>query len=159
MIEGVEVKPLKLLSDERGFLMELLRSDDDIFEQFGQVYVTGCRHGIAKAWHYHEIQTDYFACVSGRALVVLCDLRKGSTTRGQVQEFVLEAPPSTSNPPILLTIPPLVVHGFTALDCEEARIVNVPTQTYRYEDPDERRYAWNSTEVPYRWPEFVKAGG
>jgi dTDP-4-dehydrorhamnose 3,5-epimerase len=114
---------------------------------------------VAKAWHYHHRQTDHFACVSGRALVVLCDLRDGSPTRGQVQEVVLEAPPNTSNPPLLVKIPPLVVHGFTALECDEARIVNVPTQTYRYDDPDERRLEWNSPEVPYRWPDFVKSGG
>ena len=159
MIEGVQIKSLKLLRDDRGFLMELLRADDELFERFGQVYITGCRRGMAKAWHYHTLQTDHFACVSGRALLVLCDLRAGSATRGQSQELVLEAPPNTTHPPLLVKIPPLVIHGFTALDCDEARIVNVPTETYRYDDPDERRYPWNSPEVPYRWPEFVKAGG
>ena len=31
MIDGVEVKQLAKHADERGFLMELLRSDDPIF--------------------------------------------------------------------------------------------------------------------------------
>ncbi|MFV2082767.1 MAG: dTDP-4-dehydrorhamnose 3,5-epimerase, partial [bacterium] len=38
MIEGVKVKELKVIPDERGRLMEMLRSDDDIYSQFGQVY-------------------------------------------------------------------------------------------------------------------------
>ncbi|MBA2564430.1 MAG: dTDP-4-dehydrorhamnose 3,5-epimerase family protein [Gemmatimonadetes bacterium] len=159
MIQDVHVKPLKLLPDDRGFLMEMLREDDDLFQRFGQVYITGCRRGMAKAWHYHHLQTDHFTCVSGRALLVLVDTREGSSTRGESQEFVLEAPPNDTRPPVLVQIPPLVLHGFTALDCDEARIVNVPTQVYRYAEPDEHRYAWNSPDVPYRWPAFVLGGG
>jgi len=35
MIEGVKIKKLKIMSDDRGRLMEILRNDDDIFEDFG----------------------------------------------------------------------------------------------------------------------------
>ena len=35
MIEGVESKQLAKHADERGFLMEILRSDDSIFTKFG----------------------------------------------------------------------------------------------------------------------------
>jgi dTDP-4-dehydrorhamnose 3,5-epimerase len=38
MIEGVVVRQLKPLVDERGWLMEILRKDWDVFEKFGQVY-------------------------------------------------------------------------------------------------------------------------
>ena len=40
MIEGVQVKKLRVIPDERGRLMEILRADDDIFLGFGQVYLT-----------------------------------------------------------------------------------------------------------------------
>ena len=40
MIEGVALKRLKVIPDERGRLMECLRSDDDLFIAFGQMYVT-----------------------------------------------------------------------------------------------------------------------
>ena len=40
-IEGVKVKPLKLIPDERGYLMEILRADDtELFTRFGQVYLS-----------------------------------------------------------------------------------------------------------------------
>jgi dTDP-4-dehydrorhamnose 3,5-epimerase len=35
MIEGVKVKKLKVVPDERGRLMEILRCDDPMFEKFG----------------------------------------------------------------------------------------------------------------------------
>lgn len=159
MIQDVQVKPLKHIPDERGFLMEMLRADDALFEKFGQAYITGCKRGVAKAWHYHREQTDHFVCVYGTALVVLHDIREGSPTRGETQEFVLQAPPCVEHEPILLKIPPMVVHGFTAIGCDEARIINIPSLPYRYASPDEYRYPWNSPDVPYRWPAHVTRGG
>jgi dTDP-4-dehydrorhamnose 3,5-epimerase len=41
MIEGVKVKTLRVIPDERGRLMEILRADDDSFLKFGQVYGAG----------------------------------------------------------------------------------------------------------------------
>ena len=40
MIDGATVKHLKLIADERGRLMEILRSDEELFTRFGQVYMT-----------------------------------------------------------------------------------------------------------------------
>jgi dTDP-4-dehydrorhamnose 3,5-epimerase len=159
MIAGVVIKALKLLPDDRGFLMELLRSDEAVFEAFGQVYITGCKAGVAKGWHYHREQSDHFACVGGTALLVLYDNRADSPTCAQVQELILDAPPCRRADPILVRIPPLVWHGFTALDCEEARIINVPTLPYRATNPDEYRAPWNSPDIPYTWPAHVTRGG
>jgi dTDP-4-dehydrorhamnose 3,5-epimerase len=163
VIQGVRIKPLRVLADERGFLMEILREDDEIFQRFGQVYMTGCRYGTAKAWHSHRQQTDHFVCVAGKALLVLYDARETSPSRGQVQEIALAAPGwpprDPSHTPLLVQIPPLVLHGFTALEENEARILNVPTHPYRHSDPDELRQPWNSTQIPFRWPDFVIGGG
>lgn len=159
MIHDVKIKKLKLIPDDRGFLMEMLRCDDEVFKGFGQVYMTGCKRGIVKGWHYHKEQTDNFVCVYGKALVVLCDFREGSPTHGESNEFYLDGPPEKGEGNMLLQIPVGVMHGFTAFECDEARIVNVPTRPYKYDKPDEYRFPWNSEEIPYKWPEFVKSGG
>ena len=65
MIQGVMTKKLKVIPDERGHLMEILRSDDELFDKFGQVYVTTAYPGVVKGWHYHKKQTDHFAVVKG----------------------------------------------------------------------------------------------
>ncbi|GAH80031.1 unnamed protein product, partial [marine sediment metagenome] len=67
MIEGVIVKKLRVMPDERGFLIELLRSDEEAFKEFGQVYLTTCYPGVVKGWHYHKKQMDNFICVKGMA--------------------------------------------------------------------------------------------
>lgn len=146
MIEGVKVRKLRLIPDERGFLMELLRSDWEEFEKFGQVYVTAVYPGVVKAWHYHKRQTDHFICVHGMAKVVLYDGREDSPTRGEVNEFFM----GTLNP-IMLKIPKGVMHGFKGISDEMALIVNVPTELYNYEQPDEYRLPAHATEIPYDW--------
>ncbi len=158
MIEGVKIKKLKVIKDSRGFLMEILRSDDKIFKKFGQVYITFCKYGIAKAWHYHKLQDDYFVCLDGKALIGLYDARKKSKTYGKTAKFILSAPEERGEH-IVLKIPKGVVHGFTALTKKGAKILNIPTKTYNYKKPDEYRIPWNTEKIPFRWPNFVQQGG
>lgn len=146
MIEGVKVKQLKLIKDERGFLMEILRSDDKIFKKFGQAYLTAVHPGYVKAWHYHKKQTDNFVCVKGRVKVVLYDNRSRSSTKGEVQEFFMNL-----ENPLLVQIPAGIIHGFEA-DCDEdSYILNIPTELYNHKNPDEYRIPFDSRGVPYKW--------
>lgn len=146
MIEGVEVKKLKSITDDRGSLMEILRSDEPLFERFGQCYVTVVHPRIVKGWHYHKRQTDHFCCLGGTAKVALYDGREKSKTHGEVNEFILGL-----ELPLLVKIPPYVFHGFTAAGDEDAMILNVPTEPYRYNDPDEYRESPFSGKIPYDW--------
>ena len=65
-IAGVKTKPLRMIPDERGWLMEILRADEsELFTKFGQVYVSATYPGVVKAWHYHKVQVDNFVCIAG----------------------------------------------------------------------------------------------
>jgi dTDP-4-dehydrorhamnose 3,5-epimerase-like enzyme len=90
MIENVKTKNLRVIPDERGWLMKILRCDEDLFEKFGQVYFTTVYPGVIKAWHLHKKQRDNFTCVNGMVKVALYDARKNSPTYGEVNEFLLE---------------------------------------------------------------------
>jgi len=73
MIEGVMMKKLKVIPDERGRLMEILRADEEMFKGFGQVYMTTAYPGVVKGWHYHKKQHDNMAVVRGMMKIVLYD--------------------------------------------------------------------------------------
>ena len=146
MIQGVTTRTLRVIPDERGYLMEMLRSDWPEFDKFGQVYITAVYPGVVKGWHYHKIQTDHFICVAGMAKVVLYDGREGSPTHGDVNEFFM----GHLNP-ILLEIPSGVIHGFKGISEEMALIVNVPTELYNYDSPDEYRLPPHADAIPYDW--------
>lgn len=146
MIEGVRIKRLKVIPDERGRLMEMLRSDDELFIKFGQTYITTAFPGVVKAWHYHKVQTDNFVVVHGMMKVVLYDNRQNSKTRGEINEFFMG-----DHNPMLLSIPPMVLHGFKCISSFEAILVNTPTEVYRYENPDEFRIHPHDNDIPYNW--------
>jgi len=146
MIEGVITKKLRVIPDERGRLMEILRNDDAAFEEFGQVYITTTYPGVVKAWHYHKIQSDNFACAQGMIRVALFDARKESPTYGEINEFFIG-----EHNPLLLHIPTGVFHGWKCVGNTEALIVNTPSKPYNYEQPDEYRIDPHENNIPYDW--------
>lgn len=146
MIDGVKVKKLKVIPDERGRLMEMFRADDEFFEKFGQVYVTTTYPGVVKAWHKHEKQADNMACVAGMVKLALYDARNGSSTRGQIDQFYMGV-----HNPILVHIPAGIYHGWLCVSDTESIVVNAPTEMYDYKNPDEQRLDPHSGEIPYDW--------
>ncbi len=146
MIDGVKVKKLKLIPDDRGRLMEILRRDDDIFRQFGQVYMTTAYPGVVKAWHYHKNQTDNFTCISGKMRLALYDPREGSPTRGVIDEFEISL-----EDPMLVRIPREVYHGFKCVGGSEAVVINTVTEPYDRDNPDEYRVDAYDNDIDYDW--------
>ncbi|MGD8415101.1 MAG: dTDP-4-dehydrorhamnose 3,5-epimerase family protein [Candidatus Latescibacterota bacterium] len=146
MIDGVQIKNLKVIPDERGYLMEMLRCDDPFYQKFGQIYLTVAYPGVVKGWHYHKVQTDHFVCVKGMLKVALYDDREGSHTRGEVNEFFLG-----EHNPVLLVIPNGVLHGMKGIGAEPGYLINVPTEPYSYDDPDEYRVHPHDNDIPYDW--------
>lgn len=145
-IAGVKTKALRQIPDERGWLLEILRVDErELFEKFGQVYVSATYPGVVKAWHYHKVQTDNFTCVAGMVKLVLVDTREDSPTRGVVNEFFL----GTLNP-TLVQVPRLVYHGWKCVSLEPSLVVNLTTEPYNRSQPDEYRLDPHGT-LPYDW--------
>ena len=146
MIKDVEIKKLKIIPDDRGRLMEILRSDEGIFQKFGQVYMTTAYSGVAKAWHYHKKQDDYFTCISGTMRLALYDARESSPTYKEVDDFIINL-----ENPILVKIPKLVYHGFKSIGSGEAVVINTPTLPYDSKNPDEYRLDAFKNDIPYDW--------
>lgn len=146
LIEGVALKPLRVIADERGWLMEILRRDDDIFAGFGQVYMTAAYPGVVKGWHFHRKQTDHFCVVKGMMKVVLYDAREGSATKGTVNEFIIG-----ERNPLVVRIPIGVLHGMKCISEEPAILVNTVTEPYNYAEPDEFRVHPHDNDIPYDW--------
>jgi dTDP-4-dehydrorhamnose 3,5-epimerase len=148
LIEGVKVLPLKKHVDDRGFVMEILRCDDAHFVKFGQVYLSTCEPSphlaVVKGWHRHKGQWDSFCVVKGKAKVGLYDDREGSATRGESQAVILG-----EDDPCLLQIPPGVWHGQMALGFEPSYLINISSELYNQEEPDEQRAPLEA--FPFEW--------
>ena len=146
LIEGVAVRQARVICDQRGRLGEIMRADDPWFEQFGQVYFTTTYPGVVKAWHCHKRQTDHIYVVRGTLKIALYDGRDGCSTAGVVNELYLGEDCRG-----LLRVPPGVYHGWMCVSCGEACVVNVPSETYDYSNPDEFRTDPHDNDIPYDW--------
>jgi dTDP-4-dehydrorhamnose 3,5-epimerase len=146
MIQGVRTKALRVIPDERGRVMEILRADEDLFLKFGQVYMTTTYPKVVKAWHYHKHQSDNIAAVKGMIKLALYDAREDSPTRGEINEFFIG-----DHNPMLVQVPNGVFHGWKCISEQEALIINIPTEVYVYKAPDEHRLPPHGKDIPYDW--------
>ena len=144
MIEGVHIRPLKQIPDERGKVMHMLRCDDPWFEKFGEIYFSAVYPGVIKGWHLHRRMTLNYAVVAGTIKLVLYDDREGSPTRREVVELFTGEDNYT-----LITIPPGIWNGFKGIGVKPAIVANCASEPH---DPEEIvRLNPLSEEIPYDW--------
>ncbi len=144
MIQGVSLRPLKQIPDERGKVMQMLRRDDPWFERFGEIYFSLVYPDVVKGWHLHKVMTLNYAVITGRIKLVLYDEREQSPTRGELQEIF-----SGEDSYCLITVPPNVWNGFKGLGVQPAVVANCSTDPH---DPSEIvRLDPFSDRIPYDW--------
>ena len=118
-IHDVIITPLKIIADDRGKVMHMLRNDNKIFKQFGEIYFSTIFYSKIKAWHLHKVTTLNYACVKGKVKLVLFDNRDNSPSKGVIQEITM-----SPEKYFLVTIPKNIWNGFKGLDKEESVIAN-----------------------------------
>ena len=143
MIHDIKITPLKIISDNRGKVMHMLRRDSSIFKSFGEIYFSTIFKNSIKAWHLHRDSTLNYACVKGNVKLVLFDDRKNSSSKGNFQEIVL----SPKNY-FLVTIPPNIWNGFKGIDEEESIIANCLDLPHNEKmmirkDPNDKYFKYN----------------
>jgi len=144
MIEGVLIKPLRQILDERGKVMQMLRNDDPDFLGFGEIYFSCIYPGVIKGWHLHKKMTLNYAVPYGTIKLVLYDDRISIKTRGEIQEIFL-GPENYC----LVQIPPLVWNGFKGVGSTNSIVANCSTIPH---DPHEiERKDPHDPGIPYTW--------
>lgn len=126
-IEGVQVKPIRKFTDERGWLAEVFRHDE-IETEFHPVmaYVSITNPGVLRGPHEHVDQADYFAWIGpGEFKVTLWDNRKTSPSFGNRMELFMGA-----NNPGTIVVPKGVVHCYSCISVEPGWVFNAPNQLF-----------------------------
>lgn len=145
-IDGVLIKKLVTYPDDRGYLREVLREDDNLMAQFGQTVVTKTYPGVIKAFHWHQRQDDLWYVAAGMARVVLFDRRPGSPTGGKTQVVY-----AGEDNPVLILIPAGIAHGYQVLGDRPVLLFYTVTQCYDPADPDEERIPYDDPEIGFDW--------
>ena len=71
--------PVKLNTDNRGWLFELIKS-----ENFGQIFVSTTRKGVVRGNHYHDSKVEKFCVIQGAAVIRFRSIQ--TEVRGQRAE-------------------------------------------------------------------------
>ena len=144
-IDGVVIKELATYPDERGFFRELIRVSDPFFaEGFAQLSHSLMHPGVAKAWHIHKTQIDWWYVPAGVLKVALYDMRPDSPTRGVLQELFM----GDDHGHRVLKIPAGVAHGCKAIG-GTAHLIYVTSNVY--DTAEEGRIAHDDPEIGYDW--------
>lgn len=148
MIKDVIIKKIQKNVDERGWLAEIYRQDETDYKS-AMSYISMTKPGVARGPHEHKDQSDGFVFIGpGNFELYLWDRRAGSRTNGEHMTVQVGA----SNP-VLVIVPPGVVHGYKNISDVDGWCINMPDKLYKgsekKEEIDEIRWESDS-ESPYR---------
>lgn len=153
-IPGVILGRLARQRDPRGSFAEAWRASgvgsNPPFEGL-QANLSSSGTGVLRGLHLHRRQSDLWIVLSGVAFIALVDVRPMIHDR--------DAPPVTHVRTLradeTVVIPPLVAHGFLAVDALELMYV----VTNEYDGTDELGFAWNDRLVNVEWPRVATSDG
>ncbi len=137
MLQGIRIRPIKRISDERGFFTEVMRKDwKDLFGEdiVAQANFSFSYPDVIRAWHRHvKGQVDYFLALKG--LIKICAFDEKTSEVNEVISSGLDLQ--------VVRMPGHYWHGFKALGNEPAMLLYFTTNLYDAANPDEERRPWN----------------
>ena len=120
IIEGVAIRNLTKIENDKGGILHIIKSTDSHFNKFGECYISEVNPGKIKAWKKNSVQTQNLTVVQGNIKFVIFDDRKNSITKNQINMFEINRDQNYK----LLTIPPNIWYGFSCLGNIRSLIVN-----------------------------------
>ena len=141
MLNGIIIKSLKKLADERGSFTEIFRKDwKELFggEDIVKSNMSITYPGSVRAWHRHERgQIDSFVVVNGS--IKICAFDDSSR---ELDEIIL-----TGDVSQIARVPGMYWHGFKVIGNKPATLVYFVNKLYDYNSPDELRKDWNDSNI------------
>ena len=143
-MEGMSVRNLRIIENEKGSVLHMIRSDSEYFKRFGEIYFSEVMPDTVKGWKKHKRTTQNFVVPVGRIKLVLYDQRFESETFGMISEIELGR-----NDYKMVTIPPELWYGFKGLSEDKSIIANLIDRPH---DPKESESLdIDDSSIPYNW--------
>ncbi len=148
-IEGVVARDLRKHLDERGWLAELYRDDDEASKEFrpAMAYASATAPGVERGPHEHRDQADHFCFIGPSNFKLrLWDNRPGSPSYGSVMTIY-----AGEDAPRAVVVPKGVVHAYRNVGQSAGLVINLPDRLYagegRREEVDEIRHEDDPTTI------------
>ena len=141
-IIDITISDLKIIPNPKGDILHVMKSDEDSFKEFGEIYISKINFNEIKAWKLHKRMTSNIVVPSGKVKFVLCDLRTESKTYNLINEFTLS---------ILnykrISVPPGICYGFKGIGKLNNLIINFADIMH---DPSEQENL-EINYINYKW--------
>ena len=131
------MKPIPKHSDDRGFLIEFLREDENILNFKGQVYASTISPGDIRGNHYHNEKTEIFCVIKGKLKVLIQQIDSN-----KIDEYILD---SNKNELDRILVPPRYAHAFINIGNEEAILLAYGDKVHNHNNPDQHEFVIFST--------------
>ena len=122
---NVEITSLEKHEDERGLLLEILKSDE-IKESIQQIYFSTSEPGAVRGGHYHKEKVEWFCVVKGTAKLFLEDI-----ISKERKELIL-----SGDEPAIVKIPPKIIHRLENIGRNKMYLIVVSNMVFDHNDPD-----------------------
>jgi len=88
-LEGISLHPLKRFTVSKGDVFHALKSTDEGYAGFGEVYFSQIKAGEVKGWKRHNRMVLNLVVVAGVIKFVVYDERIDSKTYGKFSEYII----------------------------------------------------------------------
>ncbi len=122
---NIEIKSLEKHIDERGLLLEILKSNE-ITENIHQIYFSISEPGAVRGGHYHKNKVEWFCVVNGKAKLFLED-----NLSKEKKELML-----SDDKPVIVKVPPEIRHGLENVGKSQMYLIVVSNMVFNPNEPD-----------------------
>lgn len=126
-MRDVIITKLKKRSDERGWLIEVLRRESlKGFSEFGQIFMSVASPGKVRGNHFHNRKIEWFCVSIGTGLLLLKD-----PDNGDEEEIIMgEDEPKT------VKITPPIIHAIKNIGTKDMVLMVYVNEPFNPIDPD-----------------------
>jgi len=140
---GVELTPLTMHRDERGWLTEIFRDEWRVGVEPCQWNVTFSEANVLRGMHVHYKHRDFLVVLQGKLTVGLYDARPRSPTYRQTAMLEMSGERIAA-----MRVPVGIIHGFY---CHEKTLYTYGVDGY-FDPGDELGCHWADPRIPIAWP-------
>ena len=126
------MKAIPKHSDDRGFLIEFLREDENILNFKGQIYASTISPGDMRGNHYHNEKTEIFCVMKGKLKVLIQHIDSD-----KIDEYILD---SSKDEIVRILVSHKYVHTFINIGNEEVILLAYGDRVHNHSNPDQYNF-------------------
>jgi dTDP-4-dehydrorhamnose 3,5-epimerase-like enzyme len=121
----IQIIKRNIIVDSRGYFVKVLTgTEKGLLNSPGEIYITMANPGKSRGGHYHDLATEWFTIIKGKATLQIEDVR----TNERIDIYLNSKEPNT------IMIPPHIAHIFCNYSSEDFLLMAYSNMLYDPKD-------------------------